>query len=494
MGAEIITEKDFWICSEGAVPTPFQGTRKRNKTNDGKVYITVEDTSTVSWIDFGCKKYMLLMAIIAALAVVVAVAVGVLTVATGGMGLVLLGAVAGLAGGVIGAVIGGLLCGHKMGPARKWMGGKTDFISTDTKTITGVYQMECKAGGIIQYAPNIKNWLDAFGYAAVSYGAKLTECFLTGALIGTGGQLLGVGAVTGSATATTSTLAGRLGLGRGLSVLSRVTQSGGTLGTGINMSRASMILARPTAMSVISNIGASFGIKGGVIGAVLLGGRITHGGESAWHDYALGEEDPGALANSAAKGALPEYEFGSRIAENGISGLRWSDAMFLLYGLNFKALPKGMAMSPGGKPYYTRNNPWGFKPGTPVPNEANPFYKPPAAGRAYEEGRPGFRNEAELNRQIYDQAKGIDGKVYDPVPNGKEIVWQPGEPLRGNWYKGHKPGYEYRHLIRALREGRITEEEFLNYYNDPQYYRPETPETSSSHAHESDVSRYPFDQ
>ncbi len=56
MGVEIINEKDFWICSEGAMPTPFQGTRKSNKTSDGKVYITVEDTSTVSWIDFGCKN------------------------------------------------------------------------------------------------------------------------------------------------------------------------------------------------------------------------------------------------------------------------------------------------------------------------------------------------------------------------------------------------------------------------------------------------------
>lgn len=493
MGAEIINEKDFWICSEGAMPTPFQGTRKSNKTKDGKVYITVEDTSTVSWIDFGCKKYMLLLAIVAALAVVVAVAVGVLTVATGGMGLVLLGAVAGLVGGVIGAVVGGLLCGHKMGPARKWMGSKSNFISTGTQTITGAHQMECKAGGLIQYAPNIKSWLDAFGYAAVSYTAKLTECFLTGALIGTGGQLLGVGSITGASTATTSTLAGRLGLGRGLSVLSRVTSSGGTLGTGINFSRAAMALARPTGMSILRNLGASFGIGGGSIGAVLLGSRVTHGGESAWRDYALGQEDPTALANSAAKGALPEYEFGSRIAEQGISGLRFSDAMFLLYGLNFKALPKGMAMNPSGKPYYTRNNPWGIKPGTPVPNEANPFFKPPS-GRAYEDGRPNFRNEARLNEQIYNNAKGPTGKVYDPVPNGKEIVWRPGEPLRGNWYKGHKPGYEYRHLVKALREGRITEEQFLDYYNDPQYYRPETPETSSSHAHESDVSLYPFDQ
>jgi hypothetical protein len=73
--------------------------------------------------------------------------------------------------------------------------------------------------------------------------------------------------------------------------------------------------------------------------------------------------------------------------------------MFLLYGLNFKALPKGMAMSPNGKPYYTRDNPWGIRPGTPVPNEANPFFRAPS-GRAYEDGRPSYRNEARLNEQI----------------------------------------------------------------------------------------------
>jgi len=58
---------------------------------------------------------------------------------------------------------------------------------------------------------------------------------------------------------------------------------------------------------------------------------------------------------------------------------------------------------------------------------------------------------------------------------------------------GHKPGYEYRHLHKAYMEGRITKEQFLDYFNDPQYYRPETPTTSSKGVHELDQSAYDFD-
>ena len=31
MGHKIITEKDFWMCSSGAMPAQLQGTRKSNK-------------------------------------------------------------------------------------------------------------------------------------------------------------------------------------------------------------------------------------------------------------------------------------------------------------------------------------------------------------------------------------------------------------------------------------------------------------------------------
>lgn len=362
MGHKIITEEDFWICSSGAMPSPFQGTRTSNKTNDKKVFITVEDTSTISWIDFGCKKYMLLMAIVAALIVVVAVAVGVLTVATGGAGLILLGAIAGVAGGVIGAVVGGMLCGHKMGPARKWLDSKSDFISTGTKTITGSHIMECKAGGVIQYAPNIKSWLGAIGYGTLSYGSELVKCAFAGAAVGTAGSLLGVGSVTAAGT-------------------------GGKMGAGLSLSRASMQLAWPTFRSVGSNILTSFGIGGGLPTAgIALGSRGIFGAESAATTYATDavdeNGDPVSLADSFAKGALPEYEFGSRIATQGLSGLQWSDALIALYFLNLKTDPKGTFRDDNGNLRNSKNNPRGQRPGSFAkdPRKA----KSGGKGKAYE--------------------------------------------------------------------------------------------------------------
>jgi len=335
MGSKIITEEDFWIYSEGAMPSLFQGTRKSNKTADGKVYITVEDTSTVSWIDFGCKKYMLLMAIAAALAVVVAIAVGVLTVATGGAALLILGAIAGVAGGVIGAVVGGMLCGHKMGPARKWLGNKVDFISTGTKTITGEHQMECKAGGIVKYAPNIKSWLGAIGYASLSYGSELVKC-----------AFMGMGIV-------------------GLAPLVIGSSSAGLIGGGFTLSRASAQLAWPTFSSVGRNVLMSFERGTGFkwLGSSIIASRGIFGAESAAKTYAIDEVDengnPVSVTDSFAKGALPEYELASRLHEKGLSGLQLSDAMFLLYFLNVKSDPAGTFRDKNGKLRNAKNNPRG---------------------------------------------------------------------------------------------------------------------------------------
>jgi hypothetical protein len=82
MGSKIITEKDFWMCSSGAVPAQLQGTRKNNHKESGEFYITVADTATSSWIDFGCTKSMFFAALVAAVVVVVVV---VAIMATGGM-------------------------------------------------------------------------------------------------------------------------------------------------------------------------------------------------------------------------------------------------------------------------------------------------------------------------------------------------------------------------------------------------------------------------
>lgn len=108
MGNKIITEADFWICDTGAVPAQLQGSNKSVKTPSGEKYITIKDTASSSWIDFGCTKLMLIYAVIA----VAAVVIGALVVGTGGTALIALGAVAGLAGAAWGAVVGSLLCGQ----------------------------------------------------------------------------------------------------------------------------------------------------------------------------------------------------------------------------------------------------------------------------------------------------------------------------------------------------------------------------------------------
>ena len=74
--------------------------------------------------------------------------------ATGGAALIAIGALAGLAGAAIGAVMGGLLCRQKMEGGRKWLGS---LIIQGSPGITGGHQTECKAGGIITFAPHIKN-------------------------------------------------------------------------------------------------------------------------------------------------------------------------------------------------------------------------------------------------------------------------------------------------------------------------------------------------
>lgn len=426
MGQKIITEEDFWICTEGAIPTQFQGTRESLHNLEGKKYITKEDKSTVGWLDFGCKKYMLLAALVAAVAVVAAVAIGVLTVATGGAGLIILGAIAGVVGGAIGAVVGGLLCGQKMAAGREWLDCKNNMILQGSPTITGEHIMQCKAGGIIRYAPNIKSWTDAISYATLSYTSELVKCAFAGAAVGTVGTLLGVGAGTSGTTGLTA------------SVRAATANSGGTLGTGINLAGRAMTIAKPTIGSIISNIGASFGIGTGATGAgIALGSRGIFGAESAAYTYATGGinkngEEAGVL-DEFAKGASPEYEFGSRIAEHGLSGLQPTDALFLLYFLNIKADPPGTYRDGNGTLRNARGNTNGKPPGSYAKDPRTQNAKP-QNGKPYEDGdRPSWR-QSEID--VENMYEGYD--TQKSFKDGKEVTYGTEGSTRPDMYKpGH---------------------------------------------------------
>ncbi len=237
MGNKIITEKDFWVCSGGTTPAPFQTTQLSTKKKSEHKYITVADKSTLSWIDFGCKKLMLIMAIIAAVVVVAVVATGGAALAV----VVAAGAAAGAAGAAYGAVLGALICGQKAAVARSWLASKNNMIIQGQNAITGDHKMVCAVfGETITFAPHIKSWWQAIAVGASNYIGGILEGMLAGAAIGlTGGMLAGG---------------------------SSAVAAGGLRGLG----QAGLGFLRQAPMNVLRNFGASFGYAGGFTKSAML--------------------------------------------------------------------------------------------------------------------------------------------------------------------------------------------------------------------------------
>ena len=86
------------------------------------------------------------------------------------------------------------------------------------------------------------------------------------------------------------------------------------------------------------------------------------------------------------------------------------------------------------------------------------------------ERRPQYKNG--FVDMVYDNAKQIDGKVYDPN-TGEELAWNKNLPRNGQWDMGHKPGKEYRKLVKDFKDGKLTLFDFLKEYNNPDNYQPE---------------------
>jgi hypothetical protein len=111
----------------------------------------------------------------------------------------------------------------------------------------------------------------------------------------------------------------------------------------------------------------------------------------------------------------------------------------------------------------------------PTPKKGGVFIKqiPPSKDPRYARGtfRKGVREE------VWENAKGPDGKVRDPV-TGKEMNYN--EP----WDMGHKPGHEHWKHQQSAAERGLTRQGFLNEYNNPSKYRPELPSSNRSHAGE----------
>ena len=484
MGNKIITEKDFWKCSSGAAYAQLQGTRTSNKKSSGEVYITVADTSTSSWIDFGCTKNMLLAAIVGAVvAIVIAVAVVAFVVGTGGLGAIALigiggmmaiGAVGGVAGGLIMAAKGALQCGQKNATARTWDASKDNLILTGTPAITGNRTMTCSVGGVVKFAPEVKSWMHALALSGLNYLTELAGCALGGA---------GVGAL----------------------VFAGAGVAGGSLAVGA-----------PTLSSVLTNVAQGFT---GIWGA----SRALFGLDNLANEHAMGNVQNGGDAFWASvDGGVPEIGMAQRIFTGQAQP---TDYMLFLYLLNIKAK--------GSKPPVEDGNPQGDKDGnnnskgnqeegnnkTPEDDgatggtkgkgesdgkgkggkEADAFEDPPkfsgkrpakpeqpvidADGNLTDYGkwyyeRPSWR--AKTIDDTWNNAKNSEGKVIDRQSQS-EITWDKTKPRGEQWHMGHKEGYEFAKHQRSAAQRGIGVDKFRKEYNHAAHVEPELPKSNLSH-------------
>ena len=115
------------------------------------------------------------------------------------------------------------------------------------------------------------------------------------------------------------------------------------------------------------------------------------------------------------------------------------------------------------------------------PQEASTVESPVAeASKLYMNSRPSYA--AGQVEQVWENAIGTDGKVIDPT--GQEIPWDQSQPRNGQWDAGHIPEEKYSVVHEDYMSGKITKEQFLEWYRDPTNYRPELLSTNRGHQFE----------
>ena len=101
--------------------------------------------------------------------------------------------------------------------------------------------------------------------------------------------------------------------------------------------------------------------------------------------------------------------------------------------------------------------------------------------KRYSNSRPSFRKR--IVDKVWNNAKDPDGLVRDPN-TGDIIEWEESHPRKGVWDMGHLPSEKYSTVHDAYMNGELSKKEFLNWYNDPDNYRPELPGNNRSHKFE----------
>lgn len=106
-----------------------------------------------------------------------------------------------------------------------------------------------------------------------------------------------------------------------------------------------------------------------------------------------------------------------------------------------------------------------------------------ALAAKYAKNRPKHR-QSTINKAWENAVNNsLNGKVYDPN-TGELLNWDKFKKRQGQWDMGHKPEFKYSKELQRLKNGEITEEEFLKNYHNSDNYRPEDPSSNRSRKHD----------
>src|SRR5699024_10932228 len=74
--------------------------------------------------------------------------------------------------------------------------------------------------------------------------------------------------------------------------------------------------------------------------------------------------------------------------------------------------------------------------------------------------------------------------------NGKFLDANTGKPIDKAYDLGHKPGHEYRYEKARAEKEELSQKEFNDRMNNPDYYQIEDPSTNRSHKYEMKTDPY----
>ncbi len=102
--------------------------------------------------------------------------------------------------------------------------------------------------------------------------------------------------------------------------------------------------------------------------------------------------------------------------------------------------------------------------------------------KPYSDSRPSY-GENQVDDVWNAHVDPKTGTVRDP--SGAEITWDRDKLRAGQWDMGHIPGEQYRDVHERYMNGEIDKDEFLEWYRNPDNYRPELPSTNRGRQYES---------